>query len=115
MKKSRGTIDLFLLYGVAKVTVFECFFKLYLYIGYFEPNFTSYFPKTLMLRWSIIFLIIALVAALLGFSSIAGTAIGIAKVLFFVFMVLFIITLIAGGLFVKKVKNTINDTFTPNQ
>ncbi|MBY0328922.1 DUF1328 domain-containing protein [Patescibacteria group bacterium] len=68
-----------------------------------------------MLRWSITFLIIALVAALLGFSSIAGAAIGIAKVLFFVFIVLFLITLIAGTLFVKKVKNVINDTFTPNE
>jgi uncharacterized membrane protein YtjA (UPF0391 family) len=49
-----------------------------------------------MLSWSIFFLIIALVAALLGFSSIAGTAAGIAKILFGVFLVLFVISLFFG-------------------
>lgn len=68
-----------------------------------------------MLRWSVIFLIIALIAALLGFGGIAGAAISIAKVIFFIFLTLFVITLIVGGLFVKKVKNVIDDTFTPNQ
>jgi uncharacterized membrane protein YtjA (UPF0391 family) len=48
------------------------------------------------LSWSIFFLIIALVAALLGFSSIAGTAAGIAKNLFGVFLVLFVISLFFG-------------------
>lgn len=46
-----------------------------------------------MLSWSIFFMIIALVAALLGFSSIAGAAAGIAKILFGVFLVLFVISL----------------------
>lgn len=45
-----------------------------------------------MLSWSII----ALIAALLGFSSIAGTAAGIAKILFGVFLVLFVISLFFG-------------------
>jgi uncharacterized membrane protein YtjA (UPF0391 family) len=49
-----------------------------------------------MLSWSIFFLIIALVAALLGFSSIAGTAAGIAKILFGVFLVPFVISLFFG-------------------
>jgi uncharacterized membrane protein YtjA (UPF0391 family) len=49
-----------------------------------------------MLSWSIFFLIIALAAALLGFSSIAGTAAGIAKLLFGVFLVLFVISLFFG-------------------
>lgn len=49
-----------------------------------------------MLSWSIFFLIIALVAALLGFSSIAGAAAGIAKILFGVFLVLFMISLFFG-------------------
>ena len=49
-----------------------------------------------MLSWSVFFLIIALVAALLGFSSIAGTAAGIAKLLFGVFLVLFLISLFMG-------------------
>lgn len=49
-----------------------------------------------MLSWSIFFLIIALVAALLGFSSIAGAAAGIAKLLLGVFLVLFLISLLFG-------------------
>lgn len=49
-----------------------------------------------MLSWSVFFLIIALAAALLGFSTIAGTAAGIAKLLFGVFLVLFLISLFIG-------------------
>ena len=49
-----------------------------------------------MLSWSALFLIIALIAAALGFSGIAGTAVGIAKVLFFIFIVLFLVSLIFG-------------------
>lgn len=49
-----------------------------------------------MLRWSLMFFIFGLIAALLGFTAIAGTAIEIAKFLFFIFAVLFVITLIAG-------------------
>lgn len=50
-----------------------------------------------MLRYAIIFLVIALVAAALGFGGIAGTATGIAKILFFVFIILFVASLIFGG------------------
>lgn len=49
-----------------------------------------------MLNWAITFLVIALIAALLGFGGIAGTAVGFAKILFFVFLVLFIVSLIMG-------------------
>ena len=49
-----------------------------------------------MLSWSALFLIIALIAAALGFSGIAGTAVGIAKVLFFIFIVLFLVSLDFG-------------------
>jgi len=49
-----------------------------------------------MLSWSVTFLIITLIAAALGFGGIAGTAVGIAKVLFFVFIVLFVVSLIFG-------------------
>ena len=42
-----------------------------------------------MLRWALIFLVIALVAGLLGFARIAGTAASIAHILFVVFLVLF--------------------------
>ena len=49
-----------------------------------------------MLRYSIVFLLIALVAGALGFGQIAGDASIIAKVLFFVFLVLFIFSLVFG-------------------
>jgi uncharacterized membrane protein YtjA (UPF0391 family) len=49
-----------------------------------------------MLRWALIFLVIAFVAAVLGFGGIAGTATSIAKILFFVFLALFILSLIFG-------------------
>ena len=49
-----------------------------------------------MLGWPVAFLIIALIAALLGFGGIAGVAIEAAKIVFFVAIVLFAISLIAG-------------------
>lgn len=49
-----------------------------------------------MLRWVVTFLIIALIAAVFGFGGIAGEAFWIAKVLFFVFLVLFVVSLIFG-------------------
>lgn len=49
-----------------------------------------------MLNWAILFLIIALVAGVLGFGVVAGTAAWIAQVLFVVFIVLFLVSLIAG-------------------
>jgi uncharacterized membrane protein YtjA (UPF0391 family) len=49
-----------------------------------------------MLTWSIVFLIIAIIAALFGFTGIAGTAVGFAKILFFIFLVLFVISLFLG-------------------
>ena len=49
-----------------------------------------------MLGWAVTFLIIALIAALLGFGMIAGVAIEAAKIVFFVAIVLFAISAIAG-------------------
>jgi uncharacterized membrane protein YtjA (UPF0391 family) len=49
-----------------------------------------------MLKWALIFLIVALVAGLLGFTSLAGAAFWIAEVLFFVFLAVFLVLLIAG-------------------
>jgi uncharacterized membrane protein YtjA (UPF0391 family) len=49
-----------------------------------------------MLGWTITFLIIALVAAAFGFGGIAVAAAGIAKILFFVFLVLFLVSLLSG-------------------
>ncbi len=49
-----------------------------------------------MLYYAVVFLIIALIAALFGFTGIAASAVGIAKILFFVFVLLFVISLIMG-------------------
>jgi uncharacterized membrane protein YtjA (UPF0391 family) len=49
-----------------------------------------------MLRWSAIFLVIAIIAAALGYGGIAADAAEIAKVLFFIFLGIFFVTLILG-------------------
>ncbi len=50
-----------------------------------------------MLYWSAVFFVIALVAAVFGFGGIAGPAMGVAQILFFVFLVLFIVSLLFRG------------------
>ena len=47
-----------------------------------------------MLRWMIIFIVIALIAGVLGFGGIAGTSAGLAKICFYIFLALFVISLI---------------------
>lgn len=49
-----------------------------------------------MLRWAIIFFIIAIIAAIFGFGGIAEGAASIAQVLFYIFIALFVIALIFG-------------------
>ena len=49
-----------------------------------------------MLRWSLAFFVVALAAALFGFGGIAAPAAAIAQILFFVFVVLFVVSLLAG-------------------
>ncbi|MEO6244578.1 MAG: DUF1328 domain-containing protein [Opitutaceae bacterium] len=49
-----------------------------------------------MLRWTIIFLVVALIAGLFGFTDIAGASASIARVLFYIFLFLLIISLLAG-------------------
>jgi uncharacterized membrane protein YtjA (UPF0391 family) len=56
-----------------------------------------------MLRWALIFLVIGLVAGILGFTSLAGASIAIAKVLFFIFLLIFLVLLIAGLTVARKV------------
>lgn len=46
-----------------------------------------------MLGWALTFLVVALIAGLLGFTSIAGASMAIAKILFVVFLVLFVVSL----------------------
>jgi uncharacterized membrane protein YtjA (UPF0391 family) len=49
-----------------------------------------------MLRWALIFFIVALVAALFGFTNIGVAAASIARILFFLFLILFLFALVAG-------------------
>jgi uncharacterized membrane protein YtjA (UPF0391 family) len=49
-----------------------------------------------MLHYTIVFFIVAIIAAVLGFGVIAGTAALIAKICFFVFLILAVISLLAG-------------------
>ena len=49
-----------------------------------------------MLNWAVTFFVIAIVAAVLGFTNIAGSAIDIAKILFVVFLVLAVVSFIFG-------------------
>ena len=49
-----------------------------------------------MLHYAIVFFVIALVAALFGFTGIAAGAVEIAKILFFVFLILFVVSLVMG-------------------
>jgi uncharacterized membrane protein YtjA (UPF0391 family) len=51
-----------------------------------------------MLRWAVGFFLIALVAALFGFGGIAVATAGIAKILFFIFLVLFLVALLGGAI-----------------
>jgi len=52
-----------------------------------------------MLGWALTFLVVALIAALFGFGGIASASAGVAQVLFFVFLVLFI-----GALILRAVR-----------
>jgi uncharacterized membrane protein YtjA (UPF0391 family) len=56
-----------------------------------------------MLRWALAFLIFALIAALLGFGGLAAASAGIAKTLFFIFLAIFLVTLVLGVAAGRKV------------
>jgi uncharacterized membrane protein YtjA (UPF0391 family) len=49
-----------------------------------------------MLGWALTFLIVALIAAAFGFGGLAGTAIEIAKIIFFIAIVLFVLSAVFG-------------------
>jgi uncharacterized membrane protein YtjA (UPF0391 family) len=49
-----------------------------------------------MLRWALIFFVVAIVAAIFGFGGIAGEAAWIGKILLVVFIILAVVSLIAG-------------------
>ena len=49
-----------------------------------------------MLYWAVVFFVLAMIAAFLGFGGVAGAAVGIAKILFFGFLILAAIALISN-------------------
>jgi len=49
-----------------------------------------------LLQYAVIFLVIALVAAAVGFGGVAGVAMDGARILFWVFIILFVISLVGG-------------------
>ncbi|MBX9815368.1 MAG: hypothetical protein A4S12_00295 [Proteobacteria bacterium SG_bin5] len=61
-----------------------------------------------MLRWAIIFLVIGLVLAVLGFGGLAGAFIGIAKILFYIAVAIFVVLLILGLLAGRAVKDAVD-------
>lgn len=59
-------------------------------VGYQNPR--TYQLEGAMLSWALTFFILALIAAVLGFTGIAGAAAGIAKLLFYIFLILLVIS-----------------------
>ena len=57
----------------------------------------------MLLKWAAIFFVIALIAAAFGFTGIAAGAADIAKVLFYLFLGIFVVLLIAGIIVGRKV------------
>ena len=62
-----------------------------------SPRPLPFSQEIVMLHYAIVFFVIALIAALFGFGGIAAGAMGIAKILFFVFLILAVIAFVAGG------------------
>jgi uncharacterized membrane protein YtjA (UPF0391 family) len=72
-------------------------------LAFSVPHIAAYGPQSgnkreadTMLGWAVTFLIVALIAALLGFGGIAGVAVEAAKIVFFVAIILFAISAIVG-------------------
>jgi uncharacterized membrane protein YtjA (UPF0391 family) len=59
----------------------------------------------MLLKWAAIFLIIALIAAAFGFTGVAEGATEIAKVLFYIFLAMCLIFLVAGVVLAERVKS----------
>jgi len=53
-------------------------------------------PTFTLLHYAIVFLVVALIAAAVGFGGVAGVAMEGARLLFWVFIVLFVISLVVG-------------------
>jgi uncharacterized membrane protein YtjA (UPF0391 family) len=53
-------------------------------------------PTFSLLHYAIVFLVVALIAAAVGFGGVAGVAMESARLLFWIFIVLFVVSLVAG-------------------
>ena len=49
-----------------------------------------------MLSWAVAFFVVAIIAAIFGFTGIAGAAAGIAQALFWLFLIAFVVSLVMG-------------------
>jgi uncharacterized membrane protein YtjA (UPF0391 family) len=56
-----------------------------------------------MIKWALMFLLIGLIAGLLGFTGIAGASFAIAKLLFFIAIAIFLVLLVLGITVFRKV------------
>jgi uncharacterized membrane protein YtjA (UPF0391 family) len=57
-----------------------------------------------MLRWAVIFFVISMIAAFFGFTDVAAGAAEIAKVLFYIFVAIFVIFLVMGLTAAEKLR-----------
>ena len=64
------------------------------YLNYHQAILQERNGRPEMLRWALIFLVVALIAGVLGFANIAGTSMVIAKWLAIIFVVLFLVSLV---------------------
>lgn len=61
-----------------------------------------------MLKWALIFLVLGLILGAMGFGGVGGAFVGIAKVLFFVAIAVFVVLLVLGLIAGKTVKDAID-------
>lgn len=65
-------------------------------MSFFAGKVPVHFLGMVLLHYAVVFLLIALLAAIFGFGGIAAGAVGIAKTLFFVFMATAVVTFVVG-------------------
>ena len=72
----------------------------FLSIWHKAEKFTNIAKEDIMLYWALVFFIVSIIAAVFGFGGISAASAGVAKILFYIFLVLFILSLIFG--FIKR-------------
>jgi uncharacterized membrane protein YtjA (UPF0391 family) len=69
---------------------------MHLYLYSFLSKMYAFFEGVCMLHLVIVFLILAIIAGYFGFYTVEGMSIDIAKILFFIFLVLFLLSLVSS-------------------